>query len=498
MEHHTQYPAVFAAVFFLFSTLPASVQETDTARVLNLLSGFMKNDLTLQKDAIAVSQAQLTAKTTSINNGYNLKLNSGTMTYRTNDSKNTVSIYPSAELDIPQVSGLVIKSSSEGDSDSSSVTWTDTSFSATVNIISGDSLTRKVTLLKAQRNILEAQRTLQNRALETESLFYNDLVTLYTDAVTVLTNKKDLYDKKIALLKLQAQGYGEESSTYRTQKLEVMSYQHKVDESQRVLEKDTIVFAKYCDAVYPSPEYKTAQDFLPLAVPQAEAVNVLSFKDDLYTDTESALWDKYINELDRKSNVNFKLSGTAGYTIDNSDTNSDSADLGTTAAWKGVSVTAGASLPAGDATEAGDKSTAYTLSVSIKPSDFALASVTDKQKTLSAKQDQIAVETARKDYDASVLDQQTSLVNIKWSLQSDTDEYLVYKKLEEDMSKWFKAGVVAESEYLEAQVNRDKYLFQSLADKTNLIIYNNTTRLLFCRDEELRQLTEPQGEYAHE
>lgn len=61
----------------------------------------------------------------------------------------------------------------------------------------------------------------------------------------------------------------------------------------------------------------------------------------------------------------------------------------------------------------------------------------------------------------------------------------MYVRLERDMAEYLKAGIITESEYLNAFANREQYRLQLLINDIDLIIYNNTTKLLFCRDEEI-------------
>lgn len=84
-----------------------------------------------------------------------------------------------------------------------------------------------------------------------------------------------------------------------------------------------------------------------------------------------------------------------------------------------------------------------------------------------------------------MVDQQQSLSDIIWSRQTNAETYEMYVRLEKDMAEYLKAGIITESEYLNAFANREQYRLQLLINDIDLIIYNNTTKLLFCRDEEI-------------
>mgnify|MGYP007022394508 CR=1 FL=1 len=70
----------------------------------------------------------------------------------------------------------------------------------------------------------------------------------------------------------------------------------------------------------------------------------------------------------------FSLSANTGYTFNNTDTNSDTADVGTNLSWKGLSVGMGISIPTTQ-----EKSPAYTISASVDPNTFRLNKI-KKQK----------------------------------------------------------------------------------------------------------------------
>lgn len=474
----------------------SNAQESVAPTVEELLSGYLENDLDLQKLAITAAKQHLSEESTTISNSYNFTLETGTISYRTgmDNSKSTVTFNPSATLDVPELSGLSITTTSEGNyyttdaakaAGNEGLKWTNSSISAEIDLISGDSLARKVSLLKAARSVLEAERELQNSALESEKEFYTKLKNIFSEASSVLSSRKDLYDAKIELEELRAQGYTASSSSYRTKELEVRSYEREVQENMRLLEKDTTVFANDCGFSYPSAKYADAFAFLPTVIPQTTAISVTSFPSDSYTETESALWSFYINDLDRQSNKDFSLSASGGYTADNTNTNSNSVDAGLSASWKGLSLNAGSSFGVGSSIDGGKTGNSFTLSVGLNPSTFKLTAINNKQNDLSEQEDGITLLTAQKNYETALLDRQTSLGDIRWSMQSNMEELDLYIELEKDKSVWFERGIITESEYLETLVKRETYELQTLMDAIDLIIYNAETKLLFCRDSEL-------------
>ncbi|MCI7079566.1 hypothetical protein, partial [Treponema porcinum] len=219
-----------------------------------------------------------------------------------------------------------------------------------------------------------------------------------------------------------------------------------------------------------------------------EPVDILAFEKNQYASIEKAVWTYEYNSLERKSVKNVTLSANAGYTLKNSSTASsasrsdmsDTVDAGATAGLYGLSLGAGVSFPVEN-----PGNPVYSLSASVDPAEFRKARITTEKNGYSEEQDLIAIQSAEEDYDTSVVDQQQSLSDIIWSRQTNAETYEMYVRLEKDMAEYLKAGIITESEYLNAFANREQYRLQLLINDIDLIIYNNTTKLLFCRDEEI-------------
>ena len=110
-----------------------------------------------------------------------------------------------------------------------------------------------------------------------------------------------------------------------------------------------------------------------------------------------------------------------------------------------------------------------------------------KQSDSCSREEEIlSIKSAEKDYETDIVDKQTELNDIKWSKQTNEKTFDMYKNLAADMEKLFSQGLVRESEYLNAEANKELYGFKILINDIDLIIYNNSTKLLFCRDAELQ------------
>ena len=234
------------------------------------------------------------------------------------------------------------------------------------------------------------------------------------------------------------------------------------------------------------------KDFLPMEIPNVELEDVLSYKAENYTDTESALWNQYIGDLKRKTDYKMELGAYGGYTFNESSSKYDTVDGGLTFDWKGITASAGVSVPTGqnlfplDGSSGGQssKSPVYTFSLTLTPNTWRLASIDKKQDALEEKIDEISVKSAADDYETAILDKLTERGDLRWSEKSYAEEYDMYSQLEYDMDTWLKAGSVTESDYLDAANNRDKAQMNMLVNAVEKIIYNNKVKLLFVKEKD--------------
>jgi len=498
--------------FFCFAAISAAQENVQGDRLINLLSGYLENDLELQKLSLQAASSSLDLSSTKINNGISLTLSTGSITIRPSSDGTTVSFEPEASLSLPQLNDTDITVDFPVTKTEEDTTITNGSVEVSTAIISNARKERKVNLLKAERSLLEAKRSVQNRALSAETDFYTQLKSLYSSALSVLEAKSDFYEDSISLKKLQVQGYGETSSTYRSAALDVQSDRRKIEKLERIFERETAIFARKCGMEYErngkeihhrdgtinenETAYQSAIAFLPFSIPEVEPVDVLSFSADNYTDLESATWNKYIATLSREADGDVTLKATGGYTFNNSSADSDTLDGGLSLSWRGVSAKAGVSLPTGSYALGSDlsgglepssqKDPVYTLAFGLTPNTWRLRSIEKKQDEIDRQLEAIDIKSAVDDYETDVLDRESTLNDLIWSKKSCAEEYDMYLKLETDMKDWFNQGIVTESDYLDTRNSRDKAQINQLINLVELIIYNNETKLLFNRDEDLK------------
>ncbi len=464
---------VFAAAFFALQN--AFCAES----VENLLQSYLKNNLSLSKLSSQVENQILQKNYTQIENGFNIKFSSGTVKIQFDQSPQ-ISFSPSASFTLPQASNLTFSVSSDFELENQT-NISNTALSLSADLYSNSMTNRKITLDKAERELLEMQRSLQNGFVSAETEFYEELKNLYEIAASVESSQNDLYEDALDFEQIKTQGYSSSSSKYRLAQMKVLSDQHTVEQYEHNLLSQVKIFASKCGIDF---ENENALDFLPQEIPQIQVLNVESFAKENFTQIEQAVWEHSINQKIRESDKAISVKANAGYTFENeirSDSYADTIDAGTSLTWNETGLTAnfGVSLPINDFNPV------YEFGISINPQEFALSSISKKQKELESKQEEISIKDAENVYETTVISQRSELNEIQFNKSKNLETYELYNQLEKDMAVYYERGLISESEYKSAKASKENYRIQCIINDIELIIYNNNTMQLFNRDEEL-------------
>ena len=461
------------------------------------LESYLINDLELKRLLLEYQKANLDAKKNDVDNGVAIELSSGTARFQFNDSGTNSSVTPTVTISVPKASNLSLKASSTLKFTDEENNSSDTSVNLGIDIISSTHLNQKINQIKAARAILEAKRAFQNRALEAEKEFYSEMKNLFENKSTIISKQKDLYEDSISFDEVKAKGYSQSSSKYRQAYMKVLSDKHEIDTVAHTFEHNCAVFAAKCGIVFESNEIP--EDFLPEDIADFSAIDILSFEKKNYAKIEKAVYAHELAELQRKAEKDFTLSVNSGYTMKNSNTSfttdktsdgyttssstqkSDTVDIGLNATWQGLSIGTGVNIPLYS-----DSNPVYSVSASIKPNVFRNKKITKQTNELTAEQEMLSIQAAEEDYNTAIVDKQTELQSIEWAKETNLETFDMWSNLEKDEKRWFDEGIVKESEYLNAFANRELYRIKLLINKIDLIIYNNSTKLLFCRDEEFK------------
>ncbi len=475
---------LFLCLFLLAGFISAADEKIDE-KLQKLLTGWLSNDLELQKSTLQAQSKALSLESVQINNGFAVELSSGNVTITTRaDDSTKITVNPDFRISVPQAAGTNLDLSIPVTITDGKNTVDGGSLSASVDIISSSGKERSLKLLQAQRALTEAERSVKNRALEAEKEFYSDLKKLYKYAMNVRNAKNDLYDDELELKVLETKSYSKTSAKYRQASLKVETDKREIKEIQHQLERETAIFALKCGVEY-DRDSSAADDFLPDLIPQVKAERIFNYPQESYTKIENALWNQEIGNLQRQadSDVSLKLSGE--YKFNSNASGQDDAGGKLTLGFKGIDLSAGAYYPTGNSVFESSSNYVkndnpyFQFSVGIKPNEWRLANIKEKQKKIDAELEEIAVKDAMDAFDEEVLNKVSELHDIRWAQKSYSEEYQMYTDLERDMEKWLKDGIVTESDWLDAKNNREKAHYNLMINSIDQIIYNNEVKLMF-------------------
>ena len=462
--------AVSLSFFAAAETLPDTTE---------LLLSYIENDSELKNLTIAAKKAQLSYDSTKIDKGFDVTLASGNVTIKLSEDGTNVSAKPSVKASLPQASNLSAEVQTSVNSNTDETKVSDTAFSLGVDILSTSTLSNKISLMKAERSVVEAERKLSKRVLSAEKEFYTELKGLLTTINSIMSSKQQLYSDTIDFEAVKIQGYSKSSSTYRKAELKVITNQHDIESSLHSFIHDAVVFYKKCGYDISIDENTDLMSLVPSDIEAGDALNILDFNKADYTSIESAEWTYKINSMQRSTNKTYSLSATAGYTFDNSSTQSDTVDAGLSGKIGGLSLGAGVSVPVG--TESSYP--AITLSMSLSPNTFRKNSISKKQDALTEEQELLAIQTAESEYETKVVETQQKLDSLLWDQKTIEQNLLMYEELERDMAAMYKQGFTSESEYLSAQTNLNTYIIKKVMNQIELIMYNDDVVMNFIPQE---------------
>lgn len=465
--------------FFLFSTslffLAIMNAEPQSSQRLpdttTLLLSYVENDAELKNLILAAKKSALSYQSAKIDTGFDVTLSSGSVTLQVNDDGTKLTAKPSVKMSLPQASNLSVTAQTNFSSESSNTSLSNTSVAVGIDIISSAVISNKLTKLKAERAVTEAQRKIEKRAIAAEKEFYTALKSLLSSINTIMTKRQTLYEDSIDLEAKKVQGYSESSSTYRQAELKVISDQHEIDSAIHSFKYDCVVFYKKCGYDLEIDDKADLMSFVPSGIDEVEPADILKFDKALYTEIENANWTYYIDSMERSSKKNYGLSASAGYTFDNSITNSDSIDAGLSGTFGGLTVGAGISLPVKSSQSS--ISPAYTLSASLNPNTFRKNSITKKQNVLTEEQELLAIQTAESAYETKLVEFQQKLDTLLWEKKTVEENISMYGDLEKDMAQLYQQGYISETDYLSAKNNLNSSIIKKISNLIDLIIYND-------------------------
>ena len=323
-----------------------------------LLLSYIKRDIDLTKASLDFQRQVIQNEITTLQNGFSLNLSTGSIHFTNIGTDNiSISFSPSIEASIPQAANLDIYLKGDFGFQSKDFFSENISLSATVDILSSSQKERQIKKYESERSLLQAQRNLQEKALQSEKNFYNEIRNLINSIDSIVKKKNELYEEQIELEKVKLQGYSKTSVTYRRIEMSVLSLIHELESERHSLIYEYELFYKKCGEDLQIEDEILVTDLLPTDIFEVPLKEFSNFEKEKFKEIDNAKWNKKINELKRAANINYSLDANAGYTINNKNTNSNTVDFGVKGGFGGVEIGLGTNIPFMK-----DKSPSYSVS----------------------------------------------------------------------------------------------------------------------------------------
>lgn len=456
-------------------------QENSSINIPLLLQEYLSNDVELQKLSIELEKNELNLKKSEINSGMSLSLSTGNMVLKKTEDGLRISVSPQASFSFPQNNTSVSVSSDPVYSTDDSFSLRNTGISFSTDIISNTNRENEIARLKTERSYLETKRSISNRALSAEKEFYSELKTLLSKAGDVLSSEQKVYDEELNVKTVKAQGYEESSANYRSADFKLRSAKRTYEGAKREFIRLKNNFAVKCNIEKTDTDFDEAWKFLPSEIAYVEPLNISSFDKELYSKIESAKWNQKIGELTR-DRKNYSVKAKAGYTFDNSITDTNTVDAGVEFSKNGISAEAGVNVPVSVKDSGVSVLPSVTMKFSYQPQAVKLENISEQEKLLEIRSEEISIRTAYEDYEKNLVSTAADLEDLLWDRESKKEDLENCIESEKNMAQWFKQGIISEKDYLPETVNLEKAKINCLVNAVDFIIYNNNVKLLFCND----------------
>lgn len=494
-------------IVILFPCTPCTAQEKNLSeknnessceeeKIFSLLREYLSNDRELKTLTIKAEESSLSLQEEKINQGISVSLSSGTMTFNKAGGVTEFSLKPNVSVGLPGNKTSITVSSNPvietGGSSGTETKLNNTGINLSTELISNTKLTQKISLMKKQRSLLEAERAVKQRAVSAEKEFYTELKNLLNEAKNVLTERQTLYEKELNLKTVIAQGYETNSANYRNAEFSVRSANRKLEETKREYVHLQNSFVLKCnDEKELYSTFEEAWKFLPQCIPSVVPLEFSSFNKEKYSEIENALWNKEIGSLERTQEKHFTLSANAGYTFNNTfgeEKNSGSSrkentvDTGLGLDWNGFTADAKVNVPVEMFFGNQNEVPSFSLSFGYRPNVARINKITEQEKLLAQKKEELSLESAYESYEKNSVSYKTELDDLFWAKETYAQDLQSNIESEKNMAQWFAKGVISESDYIPEVVNRDKAEIDCLVNAVDFIIYNDEVKLFFFED----------------
>lgn len=462
-----------------------------------LLAAYLANHREIHSLMIQLEQQKLSNQSTKINQGLQLNLSTGTFSI----GSSLIKTEPSLTISMPQWQNSYLdltvplqfnswdstantSSSAAGSSGATNKTLQGATVTIGTEILGSSGKSAKLNLLKAERTLLEAQRRVQSQALAVEQEFYTTIKDLYSSYASLLSAQDSVYTKELDLKTLQVQGYGTNSTRYRTAQLEVLSAQKTVDRHQRNLQKDLKLFAQKCgfteDKDFFLDKFSSVTELM-VATCILEALPLEP--EERFTTIEAAQWSLSTTQMELEADSPVSLSAEAGYTYKNpsvttGNSQSDTVNAALVMEALGGRLSTGVAIPiTGE-----EKTPTAQVSLSWSPNDMRTQALERQRNQLNLELAQLKIQDAQENYEETLENTILTWEDFIWNRQVALEERDLYQELAEDTINLYNRGMTSQTEYQQALTNRTRAQIQCEIADLELMLHFISTKQLFVQE----------------
>ena len=440
-----------------------------------LLASYLEKDSDLKNQALELQKAKLNQQSTLIDKGISVKLQTGDMTFTFGDN-NSISIKPGASVTVPQANNLGLNLSSQVSVKNGKTSFDSASATVSVDVISANKANREISLLQQERKVLEAERSLKSKALDTEKNFYKNLSTLMNSVTSVLNKKTSVFDDNVSFEKIKLQGYTQDSASYIKAEMKLISSQRDYEAAVHSLINDYKAFYISCGHEIEIPEDTDFTQLIPTDIALVEPIDILTFDKSTYKNIESNEWSQTINQMTRDASTKLTLTANGGYSYRNNNGNtSNSVNAGINGSYQGVGLNASVNVPVADE----KNSPSLSVGLSWSPNTAKKNKISDELEQISIEQEQMKLDSAYSSYETTVQERQLKLTDILWNIQSNQTNLEMYEKVEANMKSYYERGLISEKDYSSACNSTIQAKVKQISGYIDLIIYNNEVTAMF-------------------
>lgn len=454
-------------VFGLLILIFVSISSLFCLEYHELLQNYCNQDIQLEELAISYSQAQLSYEQTLVNNGVKLNASTGAIKLEFKDNQVDTSLSPSIGITFPSLSNTEAKISVPISVSNDKLSVPNAGITISTDIISSTTASRNLTIEKATRSLLEAERKLNTRLVNLEKSFLNELKNLYSLGLAVNNAEESLITKTISFESMKLQGYSETSTKYRSSLLAVKTAEFDLEKAKRNYASALESFLLMCNA--------QEVDILSLEIPDVDLLKITDFPKDKFASIESTQWSNYVNSTARANEKEFTLSASSSYNVSMiNDNMSSSFGAGLSAGYRGFAGNVNVAFPSDD------KSTpSVSFSLSWNPNQTKLAKISNENTDLDIQKESLSLEKANKEYKETVQEYEIERENLLWQYEKTIEELAMYEELAKDTEYWYNNGIVSASEYRQANTDYAKAKLSVISSKIEKLIYNIDLQSLF-------------------